>query len=327
MATLDDVATAAGVSKATASRALGRPELVAKETITRVRRAAEALGFEPSRTARALARGRTGLLTLVLPSIQNTFFAPIIEGAQAAAEESGNHLTMAVNGMATAADRRALERLAEQVDGLVLNASQANREIVEHATTLAPTVLIERELPGVPSVTADTAAAFAQLAQELAARGHRKIAYLGGPEGSWPHEMRTAAIRQALQGRAELTVVGPVPPLAESGILQADAVLATGATAVLVYASPVALGLMYALQLRGVRVPQDLVVSGDRRTAAALGTSGVPSVDVDGLAIGRQSVGLLLQLLEFRALQERGLDVPALAQPEQLRLAVPVHWS
>ena len=327
MATLDDVAALAGVSKATASRALGRPELVARETIERVRAASDSLGFQPSRIARALARGRTGLLALVVPSLQNTFFAPIIEGAQASAEESGNHLTIAVNGLASAADQRGIERLAGQVDGLILNASQASPEVVQHASALAPTVLIEREVSGMPSVVADTAEAFGQLAAELAARGHTRIAYVGGPGGSWPDSMRARAIREALDGKAELTVLGPLPPLAESGILLVDEVLASGATAVLVYASPIALGLMYALRLRGIEVPRDLVVSGDTRIARALGSTGIPSVDVDGIEIGRQGVELLLQLLEQRGLRERGLDVPALARPEQRRLSVPVHWS
>lgn len=327
MATLDDVAALAGVSKATASRALGRPELVARETIERVRAASDSLGFQPSRIARALARGRTGLLALVVPSLQNTFFAPIIEGAQAAAEESGNHLTIAVNGLASSTDQRGIERLAGQVDGLILNASQASPDVVLHAASLAPTVLIEREVSGMPSVVADTAEAFGQLAGELAARGHTRIAYVGGPEGSWPDSMRTRAVTEALQGKADLTILGPLPPLAESGIRLVDEVLASGATAVLVYASPIALGLMYALQLRGIQVPEDLVVSGDDRIASALGSAGIPSVDVDGIQIGRQSVELLLQLLEQRGLQERGLDVPGLAHPEQRRLAVPLRWS
>lgn len=327
MATLDDVAALAGVSKATASRALGRPELVARETIERVRAASDSLGFQPSRIARALARGRTGLLALVVPSLQNTFFAPIIEGAQAAAEESGNHLTIAVSGLASPADQRGIDRLAGQVDGLILNASQASQDVVRHAESLAPTVLIEREVPGMPSVVADTAEAFGRLAGELADRGHTRIAYVGGPGGSWPDSMRTRAITQALAGRAELTVLGPLPPLAESGIRLVDDVLASGATAVLVYASPIALGLMYALRLRGFAVPQDLVVSGDSRIARALGSAGVPSVDVDGIQIGRQAVEMLLHLLEQRGLQDRGLEVPGLASPEQRRLAVPIHWS
>ncbi|MBF4993271.1 LacI family DNA-binding transcriptional regulator [Arthrobacter gandavensis] len=327
MATLDDVAALAGVSKATASRALGRPELVARHTIERVRAAADSLGFQPSRIARALARGRTGLLALVVPSLQNIFFAPIIEGAQAAAEESGNHLTIAVSNLASPADNAALERLASQVDGLILNASQASPEVVRHAESLALTVLIERELSGIPSVVADTPAAFGKLAAEFAARGHTRIVYVGGPDGSWPDSMRTQAVQDALAGKAELTVLGPLPPLAESGIRLAEDVLAARATAVLVYAAPIALGLMYALQLRGIGVPQDIVVSGDARIARALGSSGVPSVDVDGTQIGRQAVELLLRRLDLRALEVRGLPVPAQAAPEQRRLTVPVHWS
>ena len=85
MSTLADVAALAGVSKATASRALSRPELVLPETAARVLAAAEQLGFVANRAARQLARGRSGLIALVVPTLENSYFTPVIAGAQALA--------------------------------------------------------------------------------------------------------------------------------------------------------------------------------------------------------------------------------------------------
>jgi LacI family transcriptional regulator len=82
VATLADVAALARVSKATASRALSRPEMVSGATVARVLDAAAALGFIPNSAARHLARGSSGIVALVVPTLDNSFFTPIIGGAQ-----------------------------------------------------------------------------------------------------------------------------------------------------------------------------------------------------------------------------------------------------
>jgi len=321
LATLDDVASLAGVSKATASRALARPELVAPATIAKVRTAAETLGFEPSRIARALARGRTGLVAMVVPNLENSFFAPIIEGAQRQAELSGYHLTIAVRGLDSVADHLAMERLSHQVDGFLLTAPQADEVVLQKVSAMAPTVLIEREVTGIPSVIADSPTAFAKLATDFVELGHTKIAYIGGPSGSWPNQMRGDAIAEAVRGRAELSVFGPYPPLAESGFDVAERVLAAGVTAAIVYAAPISLGLMFALKANTAGLPSgpaaSIVVSGDERMTRAMGVEGIPSIDVDGEAIGRSSMELLVALLERKNL----------GAASQVRIAVPVHWS
>jgi DNA-binding LacI/PurR family transcriptional regulator len=317
MATLDDVATLAGVSKSTASRALARPELVKPETIRRVRSAAEALSFEPSRIARALARGRTGLVAMVVPNLANSFFAPIIEGAQQQAEEAGYHLTIAVRGLDSAADQLAMERLSHQVDGFLLTAPQADEAVIRRASALAPTVLLEREVGTIPSVIADTPTAFARLADDLVSRGHRRLAYIGGPTGSWPNQNRAEAIRRAVEGRAELMIFGPYPPLAEYGFAVADQIIQSECTAVLVYASPISLGLMLALSSRNIAVPGDIVVSGDARMTESMRVTGMPTIDVDGASIGGSAMKLLSGLL----------DAAPAGAPQHVRLPVPVHWS
>jgi DNA-binding LacI/PurR family transcriptional regulator len=289
---------------------------VKPDTILRVRQAAGTLGFEPSRIARALARGRTGLVAMVVPNLENSFFAPIIEGAQLQAEEAGYHLTITVRGLDSSSDQDAMERLAGQVDGFLLTAPQAHETVIRRVGALVPTVLIEREAVGIPSVIADSPTAFASLAADFVRRGHTSIAYIGGPGGSWPNLMRTEAITAALEGTANLTVLGPFPPLAESGFEVCEAVINSGATAVIVYAAPISLGLMFALKARGVSVPDGIVVSGDERMSRAMAVGGIPSIDVDGLAVGRASMQLLTRLLES--------PTPTV---DQVRLPVPVHWS
>jgi LacI family transcriptional regulator len=315
LATLADVATLAGVSKATASRVLSRPELVSPDTAGRVLAAAAKLGFVPNRAARQLARGRTGVVALVVPTLDNAFFTPIIAGAQTAAGEADLQLTVAVHPLAEAGELAAFERLSHQVDGFIVVAPRGADDVVRAATSHKPTVLVDREVAGASSVVADTATAFGSLVSRFVAEGHERIAYLGGPDGSWQNVQRTAAVVEAAAGRAELTVLGPYPSTFEAGVRASDDVLASGATAVVPYATAIGLGLMFVLRADEHR-DRSVTVSSERMVVDALGLVGVPAIDVDGEHLGRVAAGRLLELLA----QGEPSD------PTTTRLPVPVRW-
>ncbi|WP_326596377.1 LacI family DNA-binding transcriptional regulator [Streptomyces sp. NBC_01803] len=315
MPTLDDVARLAGVSKSTASRALGRPSLVAPETALRVRRIAEQLGFVPNRAASALARGRTGVVAVVVPTLENAFFTPIVGGAQRRAAESGSQLTVVVNGLEFDEDVAALARLSAQVDGFLLTAPRGSDAQVSAACGLKPTVLIDRELEGVSSVVADTASAFAMMARHFIDRGHRHIALVGGTDRSWQNGQRLAAVRDVTESRsAVLSTFDPLPPTFAAGTGIAPSVAESGATAVIPYATALGLGIIFALGARGIRIPGDLAITIERPVADALGFDTMPSIDVDGAQLGSTAMGMLNDLMA-----RDGSDPAA-----PLRLPVPV---
>lgn len=315
MTTLADVAALAGVSKSTASRALSRADLVAPDTVARVRAAAAQLGFIANRAASHLARGRSGIVALVVPTLDNAFFTPIIAGAQARARESDLQLTVAVHRLDDAAGLVDLEHLARQVDGCILVAPRGPDDIVRAAGAFGPTVLVDREIEGMTSIVADTASAFADLASRLADAGHRGIAYLGGPDGSWQDLQRTAAITAAVADRADLTTLGPFPATFAAGVAASDAVIASGATAVVPYATSIGLGLVFALRARGVASPGEIVVSAERLVAEAIGADDVPAIDVDGDELGREAMAALV-----------GILTTGTVDPTRRRLGVSVHW-
>ncbi|MFI5938161.1 LacI family DNA-binding transcriptional regulator [Actinoplanes sp. NPDC051494] len=316
MATLADVAALAGFSKSTVSRALARPEMVAPETIEAITEAAARLGYVLNRTASQLARGRTGLAAFVVPTLENAFFAPIIDGAQARAAESDLHLTVAVQPLETAAQVEALSTLAAQVDGLILAAPRGSDANVAALGVIKPTILVDREVAGLSSVVADTAGAIGTVVEGLFRRGHRHVAYLGGPSGSWQDPGREAAARGAAdRSGGKLTVLGPLPASFAAGVSTVDAMLASGCTAVVPYATAIALGLMFALRGRNVDAPGDIVVSAEAMVVDALGAAGIPAIDVDGYGLGRAAMDLLTSALHGPC------------SPRHLRLPVDVHWS
>jgi len=317
VSTLADVAARAAVSKATASRALSRPELVAPATTARVLAAALELGFVPNRAARQLASGRSGIVALVVPTLENSFFTPIIAGAQARAEEAGMQLTVAVHPLATTDELLAFERLSSQVDGFIVVAPRGSDDTVRAAADFKPTVLIDREVDGLTSVVADTAAAFGSLVSRFIDDGHERLVYIGGPDGSWQNGQRTLAVAEAAAGRADLSVLGPYPATFAAGITAAADVVASGATAVVPYATAIGLGVMFALRAAEPAGPA-IVVSSERMVVDALGFSGVPAIDVDGHELGQIAMGALLARLGARR-----VVLPV----EQLRMPVPVHWA
>ncbi|WP_269937894.1 LacI family DNA-binding transcriptional regulator [Arthrobacter sp. HY1533] len=330
MATLEDVAKLAGVSKSTASRALGKPELVARSTADRVRSAAETLAFFPNRAATALASGRSGLVAMVVPTLENSFFTPIVRGAQIRANESELHLTIVVNGVATEADAEALRLLSRQVDGFLIAAPKGNDATILDICSLKPSVLIDREIDTVPSVVADTEGAFRALAESFAAQGHRNIAFIGGPDNSWQNEQRTRAVRGALADRAELSEFGTFDPTFAAGFGVVDAVVRSGATAVISYSSAISLGLMHGLQARGVRVPEDIVVSADEVLIASLGMSRAPSINVDGELLGSMAMDRLVAQIGAAqaAAHEQGRQgILGVSSEKRERLPVPVLWT
>ncbi|MFH8734183.1 MULTISPECIES: LacI family DNA-binding transcriptional regulator [unclassified Streptomyces] len=298
MATLMDVARAAGVSKATASRALQRPELVAEPTRLRVLDAAQRLGFHPNAAARALTTGRTGLVGLVVPTLSNPFFAPLVMGAQQTAEKTDHHLLIAVSEYDPTREAELADRLAEQADGLIMVTPVGTDAALRERARRVPLVLVDRQVGRLPAVVADTATGLAQLMDHLLDQGHRDIAYVSGPAGSWADGQRSAILRErAEQAKAQLHVLGPMPPTFDAGI-EAARTLPREATAVLAYNSYLTLGLLHGLAAAHRRVPEDVsLAAADDLSSLKSTTPSVTALDVPVEEVGALAVTRLIDLL------------------------------
>lgn len=292
MVTIADVAKLAGVSKATASRAFSRPEVVSPETARRVHDAAEKIGFVANNAARLLAGGRSGILALVVPTLDNSYFSPIIAGAQAMADAEGYQLTVVVRPLESVAELPAFARLRRQVDGLIVVAPRGTDDLLRSALDGATAVLVDREIEGIPSVIADVASAFRAMIISLIGAGHRHVAYVGGPAGSWQDRQRTRAAESAVAGSgAELTVLGPYDSTFVAGIEAAAKVRAAAPTAVVPYATAIGLGIQFAYLAAGDQPP---VVSSEPVIAQALQQRTAPTIIVDGQDLGRTAAEILL---------------------------------
>ena len=297
-ATIRDVARASGVHISTVSRTFSAPHLVNPETRVRVLACAEDLGYRPNRAARALITGRTHNIGLIVADIANPFFPPLIKAAEGQARHRDYHVFVADTNEDVAAEEDLVHALAKQVDGVLLCSPRMSNSLIEQVSREVPVVVINRQVTGLPCVMMDVGQGARSAIEHLLGLGHRRIALLGGPRGSWTaREMRRAASAAARGGGAELTLLGPNQPTETGGGGLADQVRRSGVTAVLAYNDLMAIGLIEGLDALGLRVPQDVSVVGvddialSRLTRPKLTTVATPTA-----AAGRTAVDMLLQL-------------------------------
>ena len=231
MTTVHDVARRAGVSIATVSRVFGHPDAVAAATRQRVLSAADELGYAPNTSARALVRGRTGYLGLLVHDLANPFYATVAKAAQLEARRRGLALFCADYGDRPDEELALAKEMARHVDGLLLYPSQPADDTLRAAVAeLGPAVLVDSPVDGVPHVVMSTAEGVDQAVDHLTALGHRGLTYVDAA----PTTMFTSLDRrrnvEASCARAglALSVVGPFSPSFESGVRAADLVIADG---------------------------------------------------------------------------------------------------
>lgn len=299
-ATIRDVARSAGVSPSTVSRVFTMPDMVSEATRSVVRRAAERLGYAPNRAARGLITGRTGNLGVIVPDLSNPFFPGVVKGVQARAHDADYTVFLADTDEDSTAESGLVRTLAKQVDGLILCSPRMGEEDLRALVGETTLVLLNRRIGRTPAVTFDNADGMRQAVTHLAALGHRRVAWVGGPKASWSNKERVRGLRAVVVSSGlELDLVGNFPPYFEGGVAAADLLIATGATSVIAYNDVMALGLISRLRHRGFTVPDDVSVVGfDDIPMAGMSSPGLTTVALGKQQAGRAAVDLLLSVFE-----------------------------
>jgi LacI family transcriptional regulator len=298
--TIRDVASAAGVSISTVSRALAAPEMVNEATRARVQSTADAMGYRPNRAARGLITGRTGNIGLVVPDLENPFFGSVSKGVQSRAREAGYAVFVADTDESPMMEAEAVRSLAKQVDGVVMCSARSSDDSVRRFAGEVPLVLINRRLDDIPSVTFDNGGGLRAVLRHLVALGHRRIAYAAGPVTSWSNRERSEVFAAFGRESADLELVeaGSFAPYFSGGIEAGDVVIASGVTAVIAFNDLMAVGLVDRLRQRGYSVPDDISVAGiDNVPVATHVWPNLTTVDFPRIAIGRASVDMLLDIV------------------------------
>ncbi len=311
--TVRDVARAAGVSASTVSRALAAGSPVAEETRRKVVEAARQLGYQPNQAARGLITGRTNNIGLVIPDLENPYFASVTKGVQGRALAEGYSVFVADSDEDARTELELVRKLAKQVDGLILCSARMSEDDIASVVDATMMVLVNREWDGLTSVVVDDSEIIRQALEHLYALGHRHVAYVGGPERSWSNQRRWAAIEQIAPSLDDLEVrkLGSYAPVFDGGKSAADVVVASGATAALAYNDLMGLGILARLSARGIRVPDDLSVMGiDDVNVAGLVSPGLTTVRSPLSKVGRSAVNKLIDLINGAEQHDSAEDLP-----------------
>ena len=275
VATLKDVARAAGVSVSTVSRVVRDAAYIDASTRQRVLDAIQALQYRPNSVARRLKYGRTYTIGFIIHDISNPFYGHVVIGAErhiSSIESPEFDLFVLNTGRDSKKEKHAAEvMLDRRVEGIIL-ASTAAPECLEAFREVAvqhgiPLVSIDNYLGGFEYaiVSADNHLGAYQLMRHLLQHGHSRIGILSGPDAESHARERVEGCRKALQ---------------EAGSSPEEIRVATGnwsvedgyrisrewlegerpPTAIFSSNNLMCMGALYALQERGLHVPRDIAV-------------------------------------------------------------------
>ncbi|TMS00591.1 LacI family DNA-binding transcriptional regulator [Nonomuraea basaltis] len=303
MSSIKEVARLAGVSVGTVSNALNRPDLVAPETLRRVQAAIAQLGYVRNGSARQLRAGRSRTIAVVALDLANPFFIDVLSGVETAAHRVG--VTVMVFNSSKDADREArlLEMLEEQRPLGVLITPVSDGGQQERLDRLIargiPVVLFDNStrLSSGCAVAVDDVLGGRLAGRHLRERGHRRIAFAGGPFTVRQVEDRRDGLASVLTREETLTVI-PLPDLnvatgRTAGQEIAGLPRAARPTAVFCANDLVALGVLQELTQRGLRIPDDVAILGydDIDFAAAA------AVPLSSIRQPREQIGLTAALM------------------------------
>lgn len=301
--TIRHLAAAAGVSVATASRAMSGSPAVVEATRQRVLQAAAQLDYTPSRLARSLVTGLTGNVGVIVPDITNSFYPPFL--AELESTLAARDLGLVIGNSHESRERELglARRMSTQVDTVVLASSRLSDEQIVQAVASWPVVLVNRRLDPafarperLTEVVIDVEPGFAAAVGHLHALGHRQLTYVDGPPQSWSATQKRVVLNRVCADLGiALTIVGTARPDFSTGRTVGTEIVATGATAVLTYNDQVALGVLAACHDAGAEVPEQISVVGcDDSLPDGLARPGLTTIDSSARSLGAMSAAAVV---------------------------------
>jgi LacI family transcriptional regulator len=272
--TLRDVAEAAGVHAATASRALNPATrgLVNADTARRVMKVAEQLGYRPNPIARGLKTAKSGTVGIVLPDLTNPLFPPIVRGIEEVLEPAGYSGLIVNTDNDPGREQWQIEHLrSRQVEGLIVATARVEHPLMEQLHRQGVVmVMVNRRPDGVdvPTITPDDAAGVDQAVRHLAGLGHTRIAHVAGPANTSTGVNRARAYRAAVRELGlddDPALVTTASQWSEdSGAAGLRALLDDGVefTAIVAGNDLIALGCYDVFRERGINCPTEMSVVG-----------------------------------------------------------------
>ncbi|MDK2982426.1 MAG: LacI family transcriptional regulator [Chloroflexota bacterium] len=296
---MNDVAERTGVSKTTISRIINQvPNAASKETVDRVLKAIDELGYYPNQVAASLKRTTTRTIGLVMGDIENPFFGSMIKGVEEVVRSSGYSLILANSNYNDALEQElCMLMMSKQVDAILI-APSGFSSCEQYAPILErqiPIVFIDNYVPNcqADAVVVNNLEASAEACNHLIDLGHKRIAFIAGPESRISADLRTKGYLSAMQAsfgqpdeellqRGDHTVAGGYKCMTE--LLKLSEV----PTAVFVSNNLMTVGALGAIKDAGLSIPSDISILGfDDMYWYSINQPSLTAVDQPAFEIGQ----------------------------------------
>ena len=325
MTTIKDVARLAGVSPSTVSKYINGGS-VRKENIASIRSAIARLDYRVNPIARSLKTRRSYSVGILLPSLAAPFFSSVFMASDRVLRERGYHSMISCYYADHGLERDYLSYLMNAgADGLIYVPENLTAEEFQELTAHRdiPVVQVDRMIPGVDSdaVLSENKKSACLAVSRLTAKGHRRIALVGGPSSVQTAKERLAGYLQAL----ELNGILYDGTLVFSGELsfafgyQSFGELMDSAvppTAIFSTNHDITMGVITAARERGLRIPEEVDVFGfDCVDVCAVMSPPLPVVHQPEEEIGRTAASYLIQRLEGYGGEPRKTRLPCRLVP------------
>lgn len=276
MAVIKDVAQKAGVSVSAVSKYFTSPGHMRTDTKERIRKAVEALDYQPSHLAQSLRTGRSGMIAITIPEIDNPYFGDVFDCFHALCSGAGLvPLMLRTNTHAELENTTRILR-AGFIDGAICYDAGEAGKLFADQNVRVPLVYMgpPSALPMAHSVVVDLRAGMLELCRHLEERGAKRVGFIGPVDDASAAEKFAALKDYCAGGGLTLDDDFCVPNCYgyEGGFQSCEGFLARGKAlpdALIAESDMLAIGLVKCLMQNGVTPPRDIMVSGYDDTVTA----------------------------------------------------------
>jgi len=313
--TIKDIAKAAGVSHPTVSRALNNHPAIAEATRERIIALAEQMGYVPNAAARGLKTNRTRALGVILRQIDDPFWSEVLDGVDSVLHPEGYSLFIAFTHNQKQREKEVVQAMVQRgVDGVLLMSPDFREEQFHTFNSYdLPMVMVNNEGAGECQyiIFNDDVYGAGLITKHLIDLGHKRLAYLGKRQAVSSNN-RLAGFRAAMQ-TAGLPVgeryIYHVPAGDPDGGKEGAAYLLSLdpiPSAIVCYNDFLAVGVYNYLQAKGLRIPQDVSVTGfDNISFSAYLSPPLTTLHQYKFELGEGAARMMLEVLSNRQQDER----------------------
>ncbi|MCM3338131.1 LacI family transcriptional regulator [Paenibacillus sp. MER TA 81-3] len=297
-----DVAKKAGLSVVTVSRVLNNASTVREKNRQKVLQAMKELDYHPNAAARSLAKGKTGVIGMIVTTLQDSYLDNIVQTVSVLLRDHGYYLALSVANHPLEEGAGSYLIQEDRVDGLlILAAVDEEPYVMELKKRKIPFVLIDNQKnhPAVSSVTVDNFKGGYEAAKHLIDLGHRSIAHIQGPQYFLSAIERERGFMQAVKEEGlEPFSIEPGEFTIQSGYDIVQKWLAKGQMPTGLFAADdfTAIGAINALRQAGCRIPDDVSVIGyDDQSLASELRPRLTTIRQPAVQMGKMAVDVLMK--------------------------------